>query len=173
MQRAATGVFSALLVFLLFQTGCGEGPIGPPGPPGRDAVGAFSFELDFRLREAAREGAVASVAYEVPALSRAVVEEGAVLAYFREQGTWTAMPYTYGVESSEVPAVDYTVTLGYAYEEAFLQVFYELSLDDEELLGSLPDQRIKIVVIEGVPPIRSTLDLSDYESVREHYGLAD
>lgn len=163
--KAIIGLAFGLLVVL---AGCE----GPTGPPGRDA-GVLSFEVDFFVDEAAVNGAVASAQYDVAALSPAVVAEGAVLAFFREQDTWTALPFTYGVESEDVPAVDYTVTLGYAYEAGLLEVFYELSLADEDLLRSLPDQRLKVVVIANPPPRPSAVNLSSYESVRRYFGLEE
>ena len=39
-----------------------------------------------------------------------VAEVGLVMCYFFEQGTWTAMPYTYGVDNTTAQAVDYTIT---------------------------------------------------------------
>jgi hypothetical protein len=54
-----------------------------------------------------------------------VVEEGPVTAYVHEAGTWTALPYTYGVEAPEQPIVDYAVSLGYGFEIGFVELFYE------------------------------------------------
>lgn len=124
------------------------------------------------MDEAAVDGPVASVQYDAPEITPQVVETGAVMAYFREQDTWTALPYTYGVESPELPAVDYTVTLGYAYEEGFLEVFYETST--EAVIDQLPDQTIKVVVIEDLAAAQSAgVDLSDYGAVKAHFGLND
>lgn len=159
----------AVLAFLII--GC-EGPIGPEGPPGPPGVGVQSFTVDFLMEDAVIDGPVASIQYDAPEITPRVVAEGAVMAYFREQGTWTALPYTYGVESPDLPAVDYTVTLGYAFEEGFLEVFYETST--EAVIDQLPDQTIRVVVIESLAATRSAnVDLSDYGAVKAHFGLDD
>ena len=62
------------------------------------------------------------------------------LLFFRDQGTWTAMPYTFGVESPDLPAVDYTISMGFGYELGFLEVFYEASTDAvDRAPGSVKD----------------------------------
>lgn len=166
MSRFLRSTSFAVLALLLI--GCDQGPPGPPGPPGDPAV--YSFQVDFFLDEAAFNGNVASVQYEAPEITRDAVRNGAVLAYFREQETWTAMPYTYGVESPDLEAVDYTVTLGYAYERGFLEVFYEASYPG--VLPDLPDRRIKIVVVESYAGARAAgVDLEDHDAVTAYYGL--
>lgn len=158
---------SLIAGFLLLGVGC-EGPVGPPGPPGDPAVRTFT--VDFLMEDAVVEGPVVSAQYDAPEITRQAVQGGAVLAYYREQGTWTALPYTYGVESPDLPAVDYTVTLGYAYEEGFLEVYYEASSD--HVIDDLPDQLIKVVVIEQFASARlAGVDPSDYEAVKNHFGL--
>jgi hypothetical protein len=157
----------AALLFL----GCDQGPVGPPGPPGPPGDPAvFSFTVDFFLDEAQFNGPIASVQYDAPEISPRVVQEGAVMAYFREQGTWTALPYTYGVESENVAAVDRTVTLGFAYEVDFLEVFYEASRP--EVLDLLPDQEVKVVIIDSFAGARAAgVNLDDYAAVKSYYGL--
>jgi hypothetical protein len=136
-----------------------------------DAV-IISFETDFRMSDAAISGSVASVQYEVPDLTPRIVDGGVVLAFFRDQSTWTAMPFTYGVESPELPAVDYTVTLGYAFEDRLLEVFYEASTDEIDL-GQLPDRRIKVVLLDAAVALGKNTDLTDWNQVRDLYGLTD
>lgn len=169
MLRMISSVFAALVLVVL--GGCDQGPVGPPGPPGPPGDPAvFSFTVDFLLEDATINGSVASVQYDAPEITPSVVQDGVVMAYFREQGTWTALPYTYGVESPDLPAVDNTVTLGYAYETDFLEVFYEASRPG--VLNDLPDQLIKVVVIESYAGARAAnVDLSDYEAVRSYYNL--
>lgn len=161
----------AFVVVLL--GGCDQGPVGPPGPPGPPGDPAiYSFPVVFSLADATFSGSVASVQYDAPEITLDVVQNGAVLAYFREQETWTAMPYTYGVETEDpdLDAVDHTVTLGYAYEEGFLEIFYEASYPG--VLETLPDQEIKVVVIESYAGARAAnVDLSDYAAVRAYYNL--
>ena len=169
MPRLLRSISTAVLVILL--AGCDQGPVGPPGPPGPPGDPAVvSFTVDFLLADASFNGSVASVQYDAPEITRRVAREGAVLAYFREQGTWTALPYTYGVESEDLNAVDYTVTLGYAYEEGFVEVFYEASYPG--VLEELPDQEVKFVVIDSYASTReSGVDLSDYDAVRAYYDI--
>lgn len=152
---------------MLLLAGC-DGGVGPEGPPGNANVTAVHF--DFEADEATVNGPVASIQYEVPLITGSVVENGAVLLFFRDQETWTAMPYTYGVESPELPAVDYMVTLGYAYEHRFLEVFYELSTEEVNPL-QLPDRRIKAVIIDGTFAGKTGPDPRDWEAVKAYYGL--
>jgi hypothetical protein len=146
------------------------GPEGPMGPPGNANV--FSLGFDFILDDAVINGTVASVQYEVPDLTASVVDDGAVLMFFRDQGTWTAMPYTFGVESQDLPAVDYTISLGFGYEVGFLEVFYEASTEAVNL-GQLPDREMKLVVIDGWYYGKRSIDLSDWEAVKAAFGLSD
>ncbi|MFK7844549.1 MAG: hypothetical protein AB8G77_04550, partial [Rhodothermales bacterium] len=74
-------------------------------------------EFLFSMDDAAINGDVASVQFTVGSVTPNVVDNGAVLAFFREQGTWTAMPYTFGIESPDLLAVDYTITMGYGYDD--------------------------------------------------------
>ena len=170
-MRNATVLATAVL--LLSLTGCiieatEEGPVGPPGNAN---VGAF--DLTFSMDDASFNGAFATVQYEVPAITPSVVDFGAVLVYFRENNTWTAMPYTFAVESDDLEAVDFTITMGYAHDDAFLEVFYEASTP-EITLENQEDRRLKVVVIDGFPLGKTAhVDLSDYEAVKAYYGLTD
>lgn len=132
----------------------------------------FSHTVPFRMRDATINGNVASVQYEMPDITSNVLEYGAVLAFFREQGTWTAMPYTFGVESPDLPAVDYTISIGYAFDRRFLEVFYEASTAEVDL-RDMPDTDVKVVIIEDIGYGKQSIDLTDYEQVRAFYGLRD
>lgn len=135
----------------------------------------YSTEFNFRLADATVNGAVASAQYDVPVLDSRVVEVGLVMCYFYEQGTWTAMPYTYAVDNTTAQAVDYTITLGYAFRTRSLEVFYEASTSTAPL-RTQPDRRVKLVVVG--PSVASGynkqgLDWTDYEAVRKALRLKD
>ena len=172
-------LFTSVLVglFLFAATGCDEGPVGPPGPPGNANV--ISFNVNFSFDQAVFNGSVASEQYDIPEITASVVDGGAVLVYFRDQSTWTALPFTVGVESSDLAAVDYTFTMGFGYDDGFLEVFVEASTDDDvvwdDILTLLPaDYDMKIVIIDGFFVGKtSTLDLRDYEAVKAHFGLKE
>ena len=174
MKKLLSPLLTASLLFLA--AGCivddngTEGPRGPEGPPGNANV--FSVNLVFSMNDAVINGNVASVQYEVPGITGSVVDDGALLLFFYEQGTWTAMPYTFAVESPDLPAVDYTISLGFGFEEAFLEIFYEASTD-EVALENQPDRDIKAVIIDGFPLGKQDIDWTDYEAVKNHFGLQD
>ncbi len=168
MKRIDTLVIMCLL---FTASGCVfEEGVGPEGPPGNANV--FSLNFEFNMLDADINGTVASVQYNVPDITPSVVDEGAVLLFFRDQGTWTAMPYTFGVESPDLPAVDYTVSMGYGYDDHFLEVFYETSTEAVNFL-SLPDRTIKAVVIDGFPFGKKSVDLTNWNVVKELFQLKD
>lgn len=174
MKRLSTII--AVFVFAVGLTACDDGPVGPTGPeglPGRDGnANVFTVNFTYSMADATINGNVASVQYDVPGITPSVVDEGAVILYFREQGTWTAMPYTFGVESPNLEAVDYTITLGFGYDDQFIEVFYEASTDAIPLEDQ-PDRDIKAVIIDGFPAGKTGVDLTDYEAVKAFYGLPD
>lgn len=166
MKAIFSSLFLSAAIFVF--AGC-EGPVGPPGPGNAEII---SFPLSFLMADAQVNGNVASVQYEVPAITRTVVDEGAVLVYFREQNTWTALPYTYAYDDPELGATSFTVSLGYAYEHRYMEVFYELSTDEVSPLDE-PDRELKVVVINALPAGKASIDLKDYEAVKAYYGLED
>lgn len=130
-------------------------------------------EFIFSVEEATFNDDVASAQYSIPDITPVVVDQGAVLGFFREQGTWTAMPYTFGVESPDLPAVDYTITMGYGYDDGIVEVFYEASTV-EAPIDLQPDRRIKIVILDDLAFSRqANIDLTDYESLKKHFNLSD
>lgn len=161
---------SAFFVALLF-AGCDSN--GPDRPEQDVTVQAHTFT--FRLDDASFDGRFASVQYETNLITPSVTDKGAVLAYFWDQETWTALPYTFAIESEEVPAVDYTVELAFAYDDQFLEIFYEASNPDvafaanQTLIPEVVD--IKLVVIEGFPAGRLEVDPNDYEAVKRRFNL--
>jgi hypothetical protein len=154
-------------------------------PPPRDQVDVRDFEVEFDVDEADFEGAIASAAFEAPELTPEVVDNGLVMAYVRVTNvfgddTWRALPYTYGVEfedpdTDEEPPVDYTVTLGFAYEVDFFEVFYELSAYDDFVWDQLAERgprRIRVVAFtEAAARSNAALDFDDYEAVQERFDL--
>lgn len=176
MKRIRLALLTAFLLPAIL-TGCiidesvgPEGPRGPQGPPGNANV--FSLNFLFTMDDAVFNGSVASVQYDVPDLTPSVVDDGAVLMFFRDQGTWTAMPYTYGVESPDLPAVDYTISLGFGYDVEFLEVFLEASTDAIDLSGE-PDREMKLVVIDGTFYGKKNVDWSDWDEVSRVLGIED
>lgn len=132
-----------------------------------------SIRFVFSAQSAIVNGTVASRQYDVPELSLRIAEGGAVLAFFREQGTWTAMPYTFADPTADGSAVARTVTLGYAFEERLLEVFYEASHASVNLRAQ-PDREIKLVMIDAsVLAGKTDVDLSNYEAVKYAFGLED
>lgn len=158
-----------LLVLLLAAAavGCDDDPVRPEG-----RAGVISYNATFSVQDAIINGNVASEQYTIEGLTPSVVDGGAVLVYFQDQDTWTAMPFTVGAESPDLAAVDYTWTLGYAYDVEFLEVFVEASADFvlQELDVVYP---IKIVLIDNFFAAKSGVDLRNYEEVKRHFGLED
>ncbi len=159
--------FPILALFTLLSAGCDD-------TVSVESAGVVSREFMFDIDEADLDesGLVASAQYDVPAITRSVVDNGAVLAFFRQFNTWTAMPFTYGAESPDVPAVDYIMTLGYAFDDGFFEVFYESSSPQVSPLDQ-PSRRIKIVIIDQMPYSKKGIDLRNWDEVKAYYGLKD
>lgn len=149
-----------------------EGPRGPEGPPGDPAV--ETFEVDFIAQDATvdESGVVLFQNYDFPEITSSVERNGLVQAYYlASNDTWTAMPYTFGEESQNVDAVDYTLTFGYAWDAGLVQLFYEGSAPFA--LDFAQDRIVKIVILEGDPASVRGLDWSDYSAVKQRFDLGE
>lgn len=163
-----------LAAFLALNACDSNGPTGPQGPPGNANV--HTVTIEFLADDMIIDGAsgVASLAFDVPTITPSVVDDGAVLAFFAAEGTWTALPYTYAYESTRLEAVDHTIEFGYGFEHddagGFVEFFYEPSIPEVD--ATKPgNQRVKVVVIDGFPVGKSGLDLHDHDAVMEYFGL--
>jgi len=132
-------------------------------------IDLYVTEVNFDVARATVNGTVLSQQYSVPAID---ANYGVVLAYFYEQGTWTAMPYTYAVDDPQQKAVSYTISLGHAYSNRTFEVFYESSAADVNLRQQ-PNRRIKVVVLGPDLAAKQGVDYSDYEAVKRAFHLPD
>jgi hypothetical protein len=183
------------LLFALSFAACDQGPPGPsgppgpPGPPGETAT-VTSFDLIFDVDTAieSTDGLVLFSEYDTPEITNNVVTAGLVMAYYFEEtsGTWTAMPYTYGEESQEIDAVDYTLTFGYAFSTGFMQIFYEASAPFALDFAVSRDVRVAIFssgfltanlaksdasVIEKLETAYPDTDFRNYQEVAKQFDL--
>ncbi len=162
---------------LLIVAGCNTQVVGPQGPPGNANVTAVT--ISFHFDDAIYNGRVASQQYSMPEITLSVVDNGAVLLYFRDQGTWTALPFTLGVEADDTPGADYTFTIGYAYDDSFLEVFVETSSASDavwdDIVALLPPTYVmKAVIIDGfAASVMRDVDVKDLPSVLTYFGLED
>lgn len=124
---------------------------------------------------------VANLRYTVPLVTSNVVANGAVLVFLRDlENTWAALPYTYGIEAPDQPVVDYTVSIGYAYDTGLIDVFVEASSSDDvvwdeiledPLLGE--SRAIRFVIFDSYIAGKNDVDVTDYEALRKRYGLPE
>ncbi len=169
-----TRIHSLFLLVFLAIAGCGDTIVAPV-----PQTAVRSLNVTFTPAAASLNGMVASEQFRVPGVTPWVVDQGAVLVYFRDQSTWTALPFTVGRNSGDLAAVDYTFTLGYAYDEGFVEIFMEASTDDEvvwrDIVDSLPrSYAMKIVILDVFPAGKTfDLDLRNYEAVRAYFGLEE
>jgi len=178
MHTMRTTLLSLPLLLLLL-VGC-EGPTGPQGPQGpqgpRGPAGAlvetFEVEFDADAASVSEDELVLFQNYDFPEITESVENNGFVQAYYlAENDTWTAMPYTFGDESPDINAVDYTLTLGYAWNVDLVQIFYEASAPFA--LDFARDRLIKVVIADGRAATTASVDWSDYSSVKQHFDLED
>ena len=130
-----------------------EGPVGPMGPPGRGGDPTYWKVIDFTVarrdwslfspgNEPNEIGSYYYYVFDVPELSRAIFDDGAIICYFRyrdELGytVQTPLPYTYydiivnqwGEEFPYSVQFSYDVTPG---SIAFKLVFSDFYTDENE-----------------------------------------
>lgn len=129
-----------------------QGPEGAQGPRGeRGPQGERAFEsigtvlLEYDRSDVRIDGNHGQVEFDVPEISGAVVEDGAVIAYLETTSGWTALPNAFIYNTL---AVSGNVRIGFTISERrFLLTF---STNGSRFTQSdLPDGRLKLVVISA------------------------
>ena len=138
-------------------------------------VDIYATEFNADLQSAPADGKFRIREFDVPAISDAVMNAGMVMAYFYDDvsRTWTAMPYTYGIDNSTLQATDFTVTLGFAFKRRTFQVFYESSVPAADVpVERRPSRRVKLVVVgPDLAASKQGLDWSNYAAVSAAFNL--
>ena len=124
---------------------------------------------------------VANIRYGIGEVTANVVANGAVLVFIDDlEGTWRALPFTYGVEAQDEPVVDYTVSMGYAFDTGFIDVFVEASSSDDVVWDEVLEdplfassRRIRFVIFNTFISGKNSVDVTDYEALRARYGLPE
>lgn len=170
MTRLAATLPLLLLALLAF-AGCDSSDDGPH-------TEAYSFGLTLYFDDMQHTDFVASRSYDRVDIPPSAVDHGAVIVYYRDQGTWTALPMTIGLEKPDEPVVDYTVTFGYGYDVNFLELFFEASSADPVVWEEIADIYsggidLKVVVLNSYVATDQEVDLTDYQAVKQHFRLVD
>jgi len=174
-------VTTALMVFSMSCEGP-QGPIGPvgppgvPGPPGPPGSGGaaevFSINYSIIADDWIDEGQPGDAEFfrfidlSVPEITDDIVNSGLVLAYYRVDGQspWNFLPYTVINHDPEfVQVFDFT------YDPGFVTLFVKATDRD----GDRFEGDVRVIVAEGIPITKKEIDYSNYEEVKNLFGLAD
>lgn len=178
-QFKSVTLLATIFSFLAVSTGCDT--YQDVIVEGNDIiVRNFSFSgSDLFVSE---DGTIGTYQREIPELTSDIVEDGAVLLYASGEllfgsgaaGSWAALPVTVSVDEDGDEYVDYALTYSYSYDiqDLYVDLIASSPLDYTHLAGT----DMKLVLIPGnlfVGNARAGIDYSDYESVRQAYGIAE
>jgi len=140
---------------------------GVPGPPGADGEESYVFEYEFSF--IAPEY---SVLLNLPN-NFTMLDSDVMLVYLlweiMDDGTeiWRLLPQT-------LYLTDGIVSYNYDFTKFDASVFMDGTVDLDGLGANFTDNWIaRVVVVPGQFTGRSTIDYSDYDAVKELYGLSD
>ncbi len=162
-------VFILLIGLTIVFVGCEkEGPIGPAGADGTDGtdgnanvVSKTFVVYSSEWNEYYSNGAtIYEVNRSFAEVTTEMIENGAIMAYMKNEDFYVALPWTVGANNISV-----------AYSYGFKTGYVSLSaIYNQEITGGEPTTKeYKVVFINGIPP--TSLNLNDYESVKEFYNL--
>ena len=165
-------LFFAIIVFTF--TSCKkEGPIGPEGPQGpagedaRNNVSSFYYTIyENEWQEFGDPGVGFGYisAMDFPEITEDVLNYGAVLVYLYDDGSLFSLPTTFVNSGDGGYLTSIWVTLQYQQ----VLITYQ---DSDGLTVNPGDQEFKVVIIEGGIDIPETLNLSNYEEVKNYFKL--
>lgn len=159
--------YVALILLVVFWAGCDS------TEPETAMIRTFQETVDLSKGALNQTGDVASVQLNFPEITPAVEDWGAVLVYYWDQNSWTALPFTTSFDDPDLQAVSYTMTLGYAHWAGTLEVFRESSTSDVSPREGIGPIDLKIVIISDFAASKAGIDLRNYEEVKRYFKLPD
>ncbi len=159
-------VFILLIGLTIVFVGCEkEGPTGPAGADGTDG-NAHVVSKTFVVYSTEWEEYQASgyTIYEVTKdfteVTTEMVANGAIIAYMKNEDFYVALPWTVSINN-------FSVSYSYGFSDGYVSLS---AIYNQEITGGEPTTKeYKVVFIDGMPP--TSLNLNDYESVKEFYNL--
>ena len=161
-------LLTALSLGLLF-AGCEkEGPIGPAGADGVDGndgnANVISKTFVVYSSEWDEYQGNGYTNYEVrknfTEVTTEMVENGAIIAYMKNEDFYVALPWTVSINN-------FSVTYTYGFKTGYVSL---AAIYNQEITGGEPTTKeYKVVFIDGTPP--TSLNLKDYEAVKNYYSL--
>lgn len=147
------------------------GPMGPQGPQGEQGIAGedgtdgaaniqtyrASWETSDIFWDMTGYG---EVAFSLEALTSTIVNEGVVLAYYGDEGSWVALPWTFRSDFNGDGTTD-TMEFSYAYEEGTFYVIFFYDGGDVPQ-DYFPTGTVKIVLI---PPSETAAKMKGRESI--------
>ncbi len=175
--KSITYIISIIVIIAFTFTSCGkdgaigpEGPQGPEGPAGENASASVSsfyytiFEDEWQTFGDPGIGFGFIGAMDFPEITEDVLNYGAVLVYLYQDNSLFSLPTTFINPEDGGYLTSIWVTLQYQ------QVL--ITFQDSDVNTINPgDQEFKVVIIEGDIPIPESLNLKNYQEVKEYFKL--
>lgn len=177
--------FSLFVFFSLILFGCEkEGPMGPTGLAGKDGadgkdgkdgnanVKSITKSIapsDWMASGTAGEDLYFYYEISIPEITNDIVQNGVVMIYYKEtDGSYHALPTTYNFYSSYLDYY-YHTTIRFSFKTGKVRI----EIEDSDMITIRPDSSIefKIVVIEGSTLKNLSIDLTNYQDVKERFDL--
>lgn len=176
-NKSISYLISLIAIIALTLTACQkEGPIGPQGPPGpegpagEDASSKVTsyyytiFEDEWQTFGEPGIGFGYIGAMDFPEITEDILNYGAVLVYLYQDNSLFSLPTTFINAEDGGYLTSIWVTLQYQ------QVLITFQDSDGNTINP-GEQEFKVVIIEGDIPIPETLNLKNYEEVKEYFKL--
>tara|TARA_R110002096_G_scaffold221429_2_gene410224 strand:- start:2465 stop:2995 length:531 start_codon:yes stop_codon:yes gene_type:complete len=163
---------AAIVIMGLTFTACSgdDGEQGPAGAPGNANVQPSNYTVMVADWTA---GPVLRDTLNVPAVTQAVVDNGAVHVYQKrtDSTSWEALPFSYIAFLGGNPA---TLTFQFGYNVGEVHLSGTNSFNANVTPGAVypGDRNFKVVVIPSTSLIEG-IDVNDYEQVKMVYGIEE
>ncbi len=165
-----------IAVIPLLFTSCAKdgqiGPEGPQGPPGADGIiniSSFYYTLYENNWSEFGEPGIGfgySAVMDFPEITEDVLNYGAVLVYLYQDGNLYSLPITF-VNSGDG---GYMTSIWVTLQLEQIVVTFQ---DSDGLTVNPGTQEFKVVIIDGSIVIPQSLNLNNYEEVKNYFNLKD
>ena len=143
-----------------------EGPAGADGQDGNANVKSYEKTVNpNQWYDLSDEWVTAYAAdFQMPEITQKIVDEGAVLVYFKTNGLYIMLPWIINQGDNITANLMSLFLVG----GVSLKMEYNMVVEGGEVIAPMT---FKIVIIDGPPPV--SLNINNYDAVKEFYELSD